>query len=69
MVRVGKIRGKSILCLLESTRKYTNLLEHTRNVHKYVIYSFRLCFLLIFAKVERVWSEMERIYVILIYSN
>ena len=53
MVRVGKIKGKSgksILCLLERTRKDTNLLEKTRNVHKYVISSFRLCFLLIFCK-------------------
>lgn len=61
MVRVKWKWWKLILCLLERTRKYTKVLEWTRNVHKYVISSFRLCFLLIFCKsgagVEWKWSE------------
>ena len=77
--RVGKIKGKSgksILCSLERTRTYSNLLERTRNVHKYVISSFRLCFLLIFCKsgagVE--WSganlcHLDLLELIIIYSK
>ena len=74
--RVGKIKGKSILCLLESTRKYSKRHEFTRNVHKYVISSFRLCFLLIFCKsgagVE--WNganlcHLDLLELIIIYSK
>ena len=74
--RVGKIRKINFVLtrkyskVLEKTRIYSNELEMCTNmwflVSDCVFYWF-------FAKVERVWSEsevkMERIYVILIYSN